>query len=78
MKLVEVIWDDSAHLTPRWRSFGEIRASRAATCETVGYVVKRSRRWLLLSSTVSIGDSEGYCAFRIPTGAIRRIRRIRR
>lgn len=73
--LVEISWSDIEHEDFGWQELEAIKAKKAHRYRAVGYLVKRGRRFVLIVPV--IGESAAFCAYRIPRGAVRSIRRLK-
>lgn len=75
-RLVELRFRDMEVHQPRWRSRKDAGHGFGIRYRAVGYIVRRSRHWLSLAAVTST-DGEVMATYRIPRGAIARIRRLR-
>lgn len=75
MQLVEVEWIDSA-ARGRWASREDYEKHDIVTCRSVGYVVKRSARAVVLVQSQS---ADGDCSdgMAIPRAAVTKVRRLK-
>lgn len=80
---MRVDWWDTACPDDAWMGEGEIRAyarrrRRGLPCSTVGFLLSRNRRRLILAATVAEATAGRAAAYSslwiIPRGAVRRIR----
>ena len=76
MKLVRVDWVDS-HFVPGWES-GHEAACRPVKVRSVGWLLKKTRHGVVLSSNIVDGEESQHCgAMTIPAAAVRRVRVIK-
>lgn len=73
--LVYVEMDDIEHGPGGWKAFAAIAKERPRTFRAVGWVVRATRRTLIVSSTTDSlkSDAHGYCYFMIPMRSVTRI-----
>ena len=74
--LVEVEMDDMEHVSHGWESFQAIIDQPRTAYKAAGYLISRDKHWTVIGS-VTNDEAHAFCAFRIPTGAIRSIKRLR-
>lgn len=78
MKLVKVEMVDMEHDARGWQHPASIRADKPMRYVAVGWVIKRTKRWLIITPVMRRDGGQASCAYRIPRGSIRSVRRIRR
>lgn len=80
---VRVKWIDSSKITQPWTSVGELRRmdDEADYITSVGYLVKRTRRLLVLCNDLHHEGGKGVVAyggvFLIPRGCVLKMRRLK-
>lgn len=74
--LVVVSMVDMEHDDFGWQPIAETRRRKAGRYQAVGWVVKTTRRFLVIAPVATREASATFCAYRIPRGAIRSVRRI--
>lgn len=75
--IVLVTWNDAGHFHPgEWVQHNEI-PKWSMRCTTVGRVVKRKRKYLLVAQTRSEVPGDFTGLFVIPFGMIKKIRRLK-
>ena len=74
--LVEVEMDDMEHVSHGWTSFEDIKNQRRTAYKAAGYLIASDKHFTVIGS-VTNDEAHAFCAFRIPTGAIQSVRRLR-
>ena len=74
--LVEVEMDDMEHVSHGWQSFESITTQERTAYKAAGYLISRDKHWTVIGS-VTNDEAHAFCAFRIPTGALRSMRKLR-
>ena len=76
LRPVEVTWHDcTTH--EEWRDRGDAETLRPVRCTTVGYLVKRSNRWVTLAGHNMPEDEQVGSVHTIPMKWVTTIRRLR-
>lgn len=75
--LVEVELDDMEHVSHGWQSFEFLSKQDRTAYRCAGYLISKSKHWTVIGS-VTNSEAHAFCAFRIPTGAVRSMRRLDR
>ena len=65
-----IIWEDAVQPTAHWRPIDELRRPRPLRIVSLGFVVRRSRRAVLLAQSLDEGSQNGLGILTIPTSAI--------
>ena len=76
MKIVRVLWEDSAGLEG-WVNSKTSRRHTAAKCSTVGFLVKKNFREVTLSQSVCSDNDDRYAIFSIPMSCIKSIKELK-
>ena len=71
--LVEVEMDDMEHVSHGWKSFDDITSQGRTAYKAAGYLIASDKHFTVIGS-VTNDEAHAFCAFRIPTGAIRSIK----
>ena len=61
-KLVLVEWEDSAYMYGKWHELEPVMGFHTATCFTVGWVMRKGKKGLVLASSIGsdeVGDAQG-------------------
>lgn len=75
LRAVRVEWVDSAS-TGRWRHRKEAERFDVVACTTVGFVVSRNSKRIVLAQSVS--EDDDVCdTMTIPAGCVKRVRRLK-
>ena len=69
--VVLVVWED-AHSEDAWTSLEDLD-TRPLSCQTVGYLVQKTKRVVTVSSTLS-EDGQACCTLHIPRAWVRELR----
>ena len=81
MPIVEVEWVDSRSHGTDWQDPDDLNATLdtpdGLCCRTAGYLYRATRRDVVLSANVASNGDVG-AVMQIPTGAVRRLRLLRR
>lgn len=70
MKIVRVTWGDAAN-GAGWRSLKDIAKERPLMIESVGFLVKRNKRRIVLAH--SVGGDDGLGSTVIPAAWVKRV-----
>lgn len=71
MKLVLVKWIDAITGNHGWRPIEEVQKGRPCQCETVGWILKQTKAYVTLVSSLGEGDCDGDIT--IPMGMVKEI-----
>lgn len=76
--LVYVETDDIEHHNDGWTPVGDITATKPLTYRAVGWVLKATKRTLVLAPMMAGGpkDRRAFCAYQLPRRAITKIKRL--
>lgn len=73
--MVYVEMDDMEHSHDGWDSATNIRAARPRTFKALGWVVRASKRSLVIANVTA--PDAAFCHYVIPWGAVRRLDRVK-
>ena len=74
---MEVSWIDSNGYG-RWASLGDLRNHSVASCKSIGYLLKETKKEIILVGTQSYcNDGDGMQTLAIPRGCVIKIRRLK-
>lgn len=74
-RILEVEWDDSATLS-RWGYEKEHTESSVAKCRSVGYLIERNEKHIVLALNASDETGRVGDTISIPAACVRKVRRI--
>ena len=76
-KIVEVSWDDSNGYG-RWSSLSDLSQHGAASCKSVGYLLKQDKKEIVLVGTqAQVNEGDGMQTLAIPMGCVTKIRKVK-
>ena len=70
-----VTWVDSCSCS-RWRDVDQVRGETLMECQTVGFLVSRTRRSLVLAQSVN-ENRDLAASWVVPTAGVKRVERLR-
>jgi len=74
-ELVYIETDDIEHHNHGWIGFKKLAKAKPKRFIGVGWVVKASKRTLVIAPLA--GNGAAFCAYRLPRGSVRRIRKLK-
>lgn len=75
LKIVKVKWLDSCTSNTDWKNINSVKG--IITCYSVGYLIKVTKKYIVLMPNITGSTNQGCCDITIPRGCIKSIKKLK-